>query len=65
MIELGESPVELVAELLADQAGRGGVDGQLGEEVQQIDLAGLTPVGDHPSDLIFDGGGVALHLLAA
>ena len=57
--------VELLAELQADQARRGGVDGQLGEEVEQVDLAFVAPVGDHLLDFALDGGGVALHLLAA
>ena len=49
VIEVREPAVELVAELGADQAGRRGVDGQLGEEVQQVDLAFVAPVLDHPA----------------
>ena len=65
VVVLREPRVQLVAELQADQAGRRGVDGQLGEEVEQFDLTLLAPVGDHPLDFALDGGGVALHLLAA
>ena len=65
VVEPREPAVELLAELLADQARRGGVDGQLGEEVEQVDLTGVAPVGDHPADLALDRGGVALHLLTA
>ncbi len=50
---------------LPDQAGRGGVDGQLGEQVEQVDLALVAPVGDHPPDLVLDRRGVAAHHVAA
>ena len=65
VVVLREPVVELLAELQPDQAGRRGVDGQLGEEVEQFDLAFVAPVGDHLLDFALDGGGVALHLLAA
>lgn len=65
VVVLGEPVVELLAELQPDQARRRGVDGQLGEEVEQLDLALVPPVGDHLLDLALDGAGVALHLLAA
>ena len=51
VVEVGEPGVELIAELHPDQAGRRGVDGQLGEEVEQVDLAFVAPLGDHPLDL--------------
>ena len=65
VVVLREAAVELFAELQPDQAGRRGIDGQLGEEVEQFDLALVAPVGDDLLDLALDGGGVALHLLAA
>ena len=65
VVVLGEAAVELLAELQPDQARRRGVDGQLGEEVEQLDLAFVAPVGDDLLDLVLDGGRVALHLLAA
>ena len=65
VVVVREPVVELFAELQADQAGRRGVDGQLGEEVEQFDLAFVAPVGDHPLDFALDGGRVALHLLTA
>ena len=43
--------VELLAELRADQARGRGVDRQLGEEVEQVDLAGVVQLGDHALDL--------------
>src|SRR6202011_259539 len=54
-----------VAELRADEARRRGVDGQLGEELQQVDLAFVAPVGDHPPYFVLDRRRVTLHLLAA
>ena len=65
VVVLGEPTVELLAELQPDQARRRGVDRQLGEEVEQLDLAFVAPVGDDLLDLVLDGGGVALHLLTA
>ena len=65
VVVIREPRVQLVAELLPDQAGRRGVDGQFGEEVEQFDLAFVAPVGDHLLDFALDGGRVALHLLAA
>ena len=65
MVVLGEATVELLAELQSDQAGGRGVDRQLGEEVEEFDLAFVAPVGDDLLDLVLDGGRVALHLLAA
>ena len=65
VVVVREPAVELLAELQPDQAGRRGVDGQLGEEVEQVDLAFVAPVGDHLLDFALDGGGVTLHLLAA
>ena len=65
MVVVGEARVELIAELQPDQARRRGVDRQLGEELQEVDLAGVAPVGDHPLDLVLDRRGVALHLLTA
>ena len=65
VVVVREPAVELLAELQPDQAGRRGVDGQLGEEVEQFDLAFVAPVGDHLLDFALDGGRVALHLLAA
>ena len=65
VVVVREPAVELLAELQPDQAGRRGVDGQLGEEVEQFDLALVAPVGDDLLDLALDGGGVALHLLTA
>ena len=65
VVVLREPVIELLAELQADQAGRRRVDGQLCEEVEQFDLALVAPVGDHLLDFALDGGGVALHLLAA
>src|SRR6267378_4300644 len=64
VVKVGEPGVELLPELLPDQARRGGVNGQLGEEVEEVDLAAVAPVGDHLADFVLDGGGVALHLLA-
>ena len=65
VVVLGEPVVELFAELEPDQARRGGIDRQLGEEVEQFDLAFVTPVGDHLLDFALDGGRMALHLLTA
>ena len=64
VIEVREAGVQLVAELQPDQAGGRGVDGQLGEEVEQVDLALITPVGHHLSHFALDGDGVAFHVLA-
>ena len=65
VVVVREPAVELLAELQPDQAGRRGVDGQLGEEVEQFDLALVAPVGDDLLDLALDGGRVTLHLLTA
>ena len=65
VVVVREPAVELFTELQSDQAGRRGVDGQLGEEVEQFDLAFVAPVGDHLLDFALDGGRMALHLLAA
>ena len=63
--ELGEAPVELLAEPLADEAGRRGVDEELGEPLEHVDLALVLPGGHHALDLTGDGGGVAPHELVA
>ena len=65
VVVLRESIVELLAELQPDQTGRRGVDGQLGEEVEQFDLALVAPVGDDLLDFVLDGCRMALHLLTA
>ena len=65
MVVVRETTVELLAELQPDETRRRGVDGQLGEEVQQLDLAFVAPVGDDLLDLALDGGGMTLHLLTA
>ena len=65
VVEPGEAAVELFTELLADQACRRCVDRQLGEEVEEVDLAFVAPVGDHPAHLALDRRRVPLHLLAA
>ena len=65
VVVMREPGVQLIAELQPDQAGGRGVDGQLGEEVEQVDLAFVAPVGDHLLDFALDGGRVALHLLTA
>ena len=65
VVVVREPAVELFAELQPDQAGRRGVDGQLGEEVEQFDLAFVAPVGDHLLDFALDGGRMALHLFTA
>ncbi len=65
VVVLGEPTVELFAELQPDEARGRGVDRQLGEEVEKLDLAFIAPVGDDLLDLVLDGGRVALHLLAA
>ncbi len=64
VVEVGESSVELVAELLADQAGRRRVDGHFGEEFEQVDIAFVAPAGDHVLHLAVDGRRVAPHLFA-
>ena len=60
-----ERGVELFAEGLPDQARRGRVDGQLGEPVEEVDLPLVSPVGDHPVDLVLDRGRMASHHVAA
>jgi hypothetical protein len=65
VIQACESRVQLRTEFLADQACRRGVDGEFGEELEQIDLTGIAPTGDHPTHLVLDRRSVALHLLAA
>ena len=44
VVEVGEAVVELRPEPLADQARGRGVDGELGEEVEQVDLSFVAPV---------------------
>ena len=61
---LGESVVELLAELQADKAGGRRVDGQLGEQVEQVDLALAAPLGDHLLDFALDRRRMAPHVLA-
>ncbi len=63
MVKIGESPVELVAEPLSDQTGRRRVDRQLGEQVEQVDLAFRIPARDHVLDLGRDLLCVAAHEL--
>lgn len=63
VIEMREAGVELVAELHTDQAGRGGVDGQLGEEFEQVDLALVVPLSQHLVHFAGDGGGVPAHVV--
>ena len=65
VIEIRETRIELLAELAPDQTGRRGVDGQFGEEVQQVDFAGLAPVLDGPADLALDSRSVTLHMVTA
>ena len=65
VVQRGEPAVQLLAEARADQARRGRVDGQLGEPVEQVDLALLAPARHHAADLALDRRGVPLHLLAA
>jgi hypothetical protein len=62
---VGEAAVELLAEALADEAGRRRVDRQLGEPVEQVDVASVGRLGDHPLDLGRDRLGVAAHELVA
>ena len=63
VVEMREPGIELFAELRADEACRRSVDGELGEEVQQVDFALGSPVLDHPAHFALDGGGMTLHLL--
>ena len=39
VVEPGEAPIEVAAELRSDETGRGRVDGELGEPVEQVDGA--------------------------
>ena len=57
--------VEFLAELVSDQARRGGVDEQLGEPVEQVDLSLVVPLLDHPGHLGRDRLRVAAHELVA
>ena len=45
VVQVGEAAVELLAEALADEAGRRRVDRQLGEPVEQVDLAAVRRAG--------------------
>src|ERR1700722_12530753 len=63
VVEPGEAAVELAAEARADEAGRGCVDRQLGEPLQQVDLTLVVPPGHHLLHLARDGGGVPAHEL--
>ena len=65
MVVVGEATIELLPKFQADQARRRGVDRQLGEEVEQLDLAFVAPVGDDLLDLVLDRRRVTLHLLPA
>ena len=66
VVELGEAAVELVAELAPDETGRGRVDGELGEPVQEVDRTASSPTcRTMRLDLVGDGGGVAPHELVA
>ena len=65
VVQVREAAVELLAEALADEAGGRRVDRQLGEPVEQVDLAALGRASRHAVHLGGDRGGVAAHELVA
>ncbi|SKY17078.1 Uncharacterised protein [Mycobacteroides abscessus subsp. abscessus] len=62
--QLRDPLVELFTELAADQTRRRGVERQFTEELQQIDLAFVTPPGDDAFDLVGNRHRVLLHVRA-
>mgnify|MGYP003694651531 CR=1 FL=1 len=63
--ERDQRPVELFAKVGADQRAARRIDCELGEELEQVDRAGVAPAGDHAFGLARDRLGVAPHCLVA